>query len=251
MIWRAISIAFILAFNGGPLWASNCRLALLLALDVSSSVNEMEDQLQRRGLAAALLAPEVQRAFFATPQTVALSVFEWNGRNNQVILQNWRLIETPKDLFDVSALLARSQRSTDQFPTALGHALGFAATHFRTAPSCAQHTLDVSGDGRNNEGFKPKQAYSAFPFAGIVVNGLAIKTQDSSSSAQTMVPFDIEAYYRDELRHGAGAFVEVADGFEDYERAMTRKLKRELQGLTLASAPVSPAIRTWDAKPAR
>ncbi|MBO6855229.1 MAG: DUF1194 domain-containing protein, partial [Marivivens sp.] len=78
--------------------ASACRLALVLALDVSSSVDAAEDRLQRNGLASALLAPEVQAAFFATPDPVALYAFEWSGRYDQSVLVSWQMIRTPGDL---------------------------------------------------------------------------------------------------------------------------------------------------------
>ncbi|MEL6103903.1 MAG: DUF1194 domain-containing protein, partial [Pseudomonadota bacterium] len=71
-----------------PAWG-DCRLALLLALDVSSSVDMVEDDLQRGGLAAALVAPEVRAAFLAGPDPVALAVFEWSGRYNQEIILDW------------------------------------------------------------------------------------------------------------------------------------------------------------------
>ena len=75
--------------------AGECRLALILALDVSSSVDKVEDKLQRGGLAAALIAPEVITAFFASPDPVALAIYEWSGRYNQEILLDWTKIDTP------------------------------------------------------------------------------------------------------------------------------------------------------------
>ena len=210
--------------------AVECRLALALALDVSSSVNATEDTLQRQGLARALLSPDVERAFFIAPQPVALAIYEWSGRYNQALLLNWTLIETPERLYEAAAIIAASERSTARFPTALGYALGYGATLFQSAPRCLYNTLDVSGDGKNNEGFGPDEAYNAFPFQDIVVNGLAI------NAAEFEAETDLLPYYRNEVLHGPGAFLEIATGFEDFERAMSRKLERELSPPALSSA---------------
>lgn len=215
--------------------AVECRLALALALDVSSSVNPTEDRLQRQGLARALLSPDVERAFFIAPQPVALAVYEWSGRYNQALLLDWTVIERPEILYDVAATLAASERSTAKFPTALGYALGYGATLFQSAPSCLYNTLDVSGDGKNNEGFGPDEAYNAFPFQDIVVNGLAI------NAAEFEAETDLVPYYRNEVLHGPGAFLEIATGFEDFERAMSRKLERELSPPALSALDTSKA----------
>lgn len=202
--------------------ASTCRLALLLALDVSSSVDAAEDTLQRSGLVAALTAPEVRAAFFATPQPVALAVYEWSGRYNQEVILDWMLIDSPERLLRAAETVATSKRSHNDFPTAMGYALGFGAGMLAEAPTCSYKTLDVAGDGQNNEGFSPAQAYSAFPFEDITVNGLVVNGADFEAETGLI------AFYKGQVIRGPGAFVEIANGFEDYERAMRRKLEREL-----------------------
>ena len=151
-------------------------MALLLALDVSSSVDADEDALQRLGLASALTAPEIAAAFLSDPRPVALSVYEWSGRHKQSTLLDWTLIDTRRTLSESAAKLGLSKRETSEFPTALGHAVGHASTLFRQAPKCDVQVLDVSGDGENNDGFTPKHAYAAFPLEGVIVNALAIET---------------------------------------------------------------------------
>jgi hypothetical protein len=215
----------------GP--AAACRLALVLALDVSSSVDAEEDALQRRGLANALLAPEVQRAMFATDAPVALAVFEWSGRYNQELLLDWTLIDTPEKLAGVSRTLATSTRSYSEFPTAIGYALGYAAGLMTRAPACLFKTVDMAGDGENNEGFGPAAAYAEFPFEDVTVNGLVVDTAELGSDAALV------AYYRDTVLHGPGAFLEIASGFADYERAMRRKLERELRPPSIGARPTS------------
>lgn len=198
--------------------AEACRLALVLALDVSSSVDADEDRLQRSGLAAALLAPEVEAAFFASPDPVAIQIFEWSGQRNQTDLLDWVLIRSPEDLLFAANTLARSQRSINDMPTAMGYALGYGSIKLQQAPACLFHTIDMAGDGANNDGFGPSSAYAAFPFEGVTVNGLAIVEPGD----------EVKRYYEREVIRGPNAFVEVANGFDDFETAMRRKLVREL-----------------------
>lgn len=229
---RGLAGAALVLACAAPAAAQDCRLALALAMDVSSSVDAGEDTLQRQGLAAALIAPDVQSAFFAVDLPVALAVYEWSGRYNQTVLQDWVLIDSPADLTLVAQRIHLSERSHNEFPTAMGHALGYGAGLLGRAPDCLFRTLDVAGDGENNEGFGPEQAYREFPFADVVVNGLVINSADFEGEIELI------EYYRTEVLHGAGAFLEIAQGFEDYERAMRRKLERELRPRAVGALPV-------------
>jgi len=199
-------------------------------MDVSSSVDPVEDRLQRSGLAAALLAPDVIAAFLDPPEPVALALFEWSGREDQVVLLPWTLISDEDALRAAADTIARSPRSRNDMPTAVGYALGFAAAMLEQMPQCLFHTVDVAGDGVNNEGFGPAEAYDAFAFDQVVVNGLLVDTGAYGDSSELV------DFYRDQLRHGPASFVEVAQGFDDYERAMRRKLLRELQAQVIGVA---------------
>lgn len=221
----------LLMFLSSPAGAVECRLALLLALDVSSSVDAAEDTLQRGGTVAALTAPEVVEAFFATDEPVALAVYEWSGRYNQEVILDWTLINSQLDLVRAAEVVANSKRSHNDFPTAMGYALGFGAGMMARAPRCLQQTIDMAGDGQNNEGFGPEQAYREFPFDGITVNGLVVNAADFEGEVGLI------AFYRAQVRHGPGAFIEIADGFSDFERAMRRKLERELMPLAIGNVP--------------
>jgi len=209
--------------------AAECRLALVLAIDVSSSVDEAEDALQRGGLARALIAPEVQAAFFASDVPVALAIFEWSGRYNQELLLDWTLIDGPEALTVAAETIARSDRSHNDFPTAIGYALGYASVLLQQAPTCWAQTIDVSGDGVSNEGFPPEAAYREFIFDGVTVNGLVIAPAEFESAQ------DLTTYYRDEVIRGPGAFVEIAASFEDFEDTMRRKLVRELSAMAIGA----------------
>ena len=193
-------------------------MALVLALDVSSSVDEAEDRLQRDGLARALLSPDVQDAFFASSDPVALQIFEWSGRGHQTNLRDWMIVQNATDLQTVAAALIASRRTARGLPTAMGHALAYASLVLQRAPVCAFQTIDIAGDGANNAGFGPEIVYTTFPFEGITVNGLVVQTGNDAALE----------YYENSVIRGPLAFVEVADGFADFEATMRRKLIREL-----------------------
>ena len=230
VIHTALAAACALTLAGGA-WAAECRLALAMALDVSSSVDEDEDRLQRGGVVSALTAPEVQAAFFAADLPVALAIYEWSGRYNQEILLDWTLITSPAVLLGVAEKIAASKRSHNEFPTAMGYAQGYGAGLLERGPKCLFKTIDMAGDGQNNEGFPPAAAYAEFPFDGVTVNGLVVNAADFEAETQ-LIPF-----YLNEVIRGPGAFLEVANGFEDYERAMRRKLERELRPASVSDLP--------------
>ncbi|MGY9047328.1 hypothetical protein P775_23915 [Puniceibacterium antarcticum] len=211
----------------GPALAQStdaCRLALVLALDVSSSVSEEEHRLQRDGLAAALSDTDIRSAILqGTP--MALSIYEWSGRQKSVTLLDWTLLRGEAEIDRAITTLRRAPRSESHFPTAMGFALGYGATLLERGPDCTRRVIDVSGDGVSNDGFGPELAYKHFDFDGVTVNGLAVLGADPQ----------VQEYFRDVVRHGPGAFVEISDGYAGYRRAMTRKLFREINDMVIGS----------------
>ncbi len=199
--------------------AAPCRLALTLAIDVSSSVDAQEYHLQNEGLARALVAPEVVAAFLSAPgQSVALHVFEWSGRTHQTVRVDWTPIGARADLEVVAARLRAQPRSGSGLPTAIGTALAFGAQALAARRDCPAHVIDISGDGVNNAGPTPELARLAPDFDAVTVNGLVIGPTHAT----------LLAYYHRFVIQGPGAFVEVAEDFTDFETAMRRKLVREL-----------------------
>lgn len=215
------ALAFGVTLAGG---AEACPLALVLAQDVSSSVDEVEYVLQRDGLAAALISEDVKGAILSGGG-IALAVYEWSGRRQSRIVLDWTWLESPADIEAASALISGARRSFSRFPTAMGYALGFGAGVMQRAPDCDRQVIDLSGDGITNDGFWPQLAYKHFPFDGITVNGLAVLGADP----------DVVDHFQFEVLHGPGAFLETAQGYEGYERAMTRKLYREIETRVVGS----------------
>ncbi|WP_037261662.1 DUF1194 domain-containing protein [Roseivivax halodurans] len=203
--------------------AQDCRLALLLALDVSSSVDEEEYLLQKDGLSAALASDDIRSALLLGPGSVALGAYEWSGRRQSEVVVDWMLIRSSADIDRVIGILQATPRSQTRFPTAMGYALGFGSNTMTRAPDCARQVIDVSGDGVTNDGFAPDLAYKHYPFENITVNGLAVLGADP----------EVDAYYDRMVRHGPDAFVEYSDGYAGFRQAMTRKLFREINGLVI------------------
>jgi hypothetical protein len=160
---------------------------------------------------------------------VALAVYEWGGRSSQQVILDWLLIDDLGDLLTASSQISQSARSDIGSATAMGYALAFGATLMQKAPKCLFQTIDLSGDGSNNDGYGPQIAYRHFPFDNTVVNGLVINAADFEGEL-FLIPF-----FENNVLHGPGAFLEVAQGFEDFERAMRRKLERELRGLQIGA----------------
>ena len=210
---------------------ANCRLALVLALDVSSSVDAQEYELQRLGLAAALNAPDVRHAILHGGKgDVALAVYEWSGFNQQKLHLDWTLLRNNDDIDQAVAVLAKMSRSHDNFPTSVGQALGYGATVLKRAPHCTRQVIDMSGDGVNNHGYGPAAAYRNFPFDGVIVNGLVLLGESPH----------VAEFYRRKILRGSGAFLIVANGFDEFRTAMTRKLFREINDIMVGQlAPPS------------
>lgn len=176
------------------------------------------------GLARAVRSDPVRQSIVESGG-IQVMVFEWSGRQQQVDVVPWLFVRTEADVFALADRIASHQRGFNEFPTALGFALGHAAIQLERAPSeCARTVVDVSGDGVNNEGYGPAIAYRTFDYSNVTVNGLVILGEEPD-------PAD---YYRAEVIRGPGAFVEIAENFEDYEEAMRRKLLREINGAALS-----------------
>ncbi len=221
-----------------------CRLALALGLDVSGSVDSREYALQVGGLIAALRRADVGHALLAQPEApVSLLVYEWSGPEFQRVLAPWSPIPNQAALEQFAARLSTAQRQAAPPATALGRAVDVGRSYLAQHPGCWQHTLDISGDGKSNSGPHPSLAKARAAQAGVTVNALVIgDDRPNASEARPVGISELTAYFRAYVITGADAFVEVALGFDAYEEAMARKLKRELaQGfLSKAPAPTAP-----------
>lgn len=211
---------------------------MVLALDVSGSVNEVEFSQQVTGLASALNDPEVrQLILLGDGPPVKLAVFEWSSRNHQYLIQPWITLDSAQALDLAISQIRRHQKVRAGLRTALGTALTYAASLLEQQPQCWQHTIDVSGDGENNIGPAPDDIYRALDFDRITVNALVVV--DSTTEVGETINQSaamLEEYYRRNVIHGPNAFAMIADGYADYARAMRLKLIRELAPIVLGQA---------------
>lgn len=215
---RMLGLAMATVLAVAPAQAA-CKLALALGLDVSSSVDAEEYRLQLDGLAAALTSPQVVDAILRPEGAhIAAAAYEWSGYKHQALLIDWTLLDSPDAVASFASRLRLRDRSQANLATALGKGVEFGARLLRRAPTCARYTIDISGDGLNNDGVGPQYFAREGFLDGITVNGLVIRGA---------VP-DPVGYYRKHVQHGPDAFVIVADGFSDYRQAMEEKLLREI-----------------------
>jgi len=211
--WLALPLAATLGL--APAYA--CDVALVLAIDVSGSVDAKEYRLQADGLSDALGDPVVSEALVNANALVA--VMQWSGTPHQAVSVRWTTTDTHKDVEALRARIEAIPRAFRNYSTGIGEALREATDLIETAPrDCRRKVIDVSGDGPNNEGAEPAALHARLDTAEITVNGLAIEGSEDG----------IAQYYRDHVMHGPGAFVEVAKNYKDFPRAIRRKLLREL-----------------------
>jgi hypothetical protein len=213
-----------------------CRLALALGLDVSASVDPQEYALQMTGMAGALLAPEVQAVILSdTGSPVIVSVYVWSGPGDQVMVVDWTALTDATVLRQVAAAIAAyPRRVTFDGRTAIGSAMTYGAFLMDLAPRCDRQVIDLAADGMNNAGESPRGVRDGGSLDRVTVNALAIGASHALD-LEIRTPEILEQYLTAQVIRGPGAFVEVARDHRDFERAMTRKLIREIDVMMLGS----------------
>lgn len=214
-----------------------CRQALALGLDISGSVDAQEYLLQRNGLATALGSEAVQDVLFmpgAAP--IRLVVYEWSGPREQAVIVPWVDVVDPTALAGVIGRLQSTPRPVQSPTTALGPAMQAGLDLLALQPDCWKRTLDLSGDGKANTGALPQTVALSEAQADVVINALVIGIAERPGGNWGAGVQELTSYFEAYVLRGAGAFVEVALGFDDYAEAMERKLLRELE--TLATSQV-------------
>ena len=211
MIWRSAFATLIWA--AGPVAA--CDTALMLAIDVSNSVDVAEYRLQVDGLADALVDPEIVAAM--VKGQVAIAIMQWSGADRQVLTTDWVQIRTAVDATDLSLAARTTPRAITLSDTAPAEAIYFALDQLARAPDCRRDVIDISGDGTPNAGTDAQLARNLAQTSGVTINGIAIEGMGRA----------ISAYYRNALITRDG-FVVTAGGHRDYHAAIRDKLLREL-----------------------
>ena len=225
--------------------AEEVDLELVLAMDASGSISNAEYILQLEGTAAAFRDPAIQAAITSGPAgKIAVSVMLWSDAAFPKIKSGWFVLDNPQSADAFANLVATFQLSEDRTVDIGGGGTGIGAG-VREAVAMLnanayqglRQVIDVSGDGIETEfsfskGIMVRDAKLIAQAENITINGLPILSENFPA---------LDEYYRDEVIAGPGAFVEKANGFEDFGRAIRRKLLREIQ----SQVAVVPRSETW------
>ena len=203
-------------------------LELVLAVDVSGSIDAEEGLLQRVGYRRALVDPDFIAAVASGHLgRIAVTYVEWAGRGATRKVVDWSVIDGAESAAAFVAQLDGEAR-TGRGGTSISGVLILSASMFdHNGYDGARQVVDVSGDGPNNAGGNVAVHRDVLVRRGFTINGLAILDLDGASGAR--LP-DLDVYYR-ECVIGGGGFVVIADGFQSFAEAIRRKLILEVAGL--------------------
>jgi hypothetical protein len=201
--------------------ARDVDVALVLAVDVSGSVNSERYDLQRRGYAKAIVSPEVLQAIAAGQNhAILITLVEWSGAGHQQQTIGWTLIDGAASAAAFGSAVAEAPRAFSDW-TSISGAIDYSAGLLAALDAhAARKVIDVSGDGVNNNGRELAAARADALRAGITINGLPILWDYP----------ELDSYYRDKVIGGPGAFAAVAHDVADFNDALLGKLVKEIAG---------------------
>src|SRR5215471_8449309 len=224
--------------------ATPVDVELVLAVDVSYSMDPEEQQLQREGYIEALTSREFLQALRGGMHAkVALTYFEWAGPYDQKIIVPWRLIDGPETADGVANDIARAPyRRASR--TSISGALQFAKPLFDASGyNGIRRVIDVSGDGANNAGPLVVPTRNDVLAAGITINGLPIMLKRPNTFSIDIENLDV--YYEDCVIGGPGAFIIPIHNREQFKEAIRTKLVLEIAG----RVPEGPIVPVQAARP--
>jgi hypothetical protein len=214
-------------------------LLLVLAADVSRSVDQTKFQLQREGYAAAIADKRVLEAVSSgRHRRIAICYVEWSGVSAQKVVVDWSVISDADSARRFGDQLLELPRSFAE-RTSISGGIDFAMTLFENAPyQAVRRTIDVSGDGTNNSGRDVTLARDDALAKGVTINGLVILSDRplAWNPEHTNPRGGLPNYFRNNVIGGPGAFVIVAENFNSFGQAIVKKLIAEI-----AETPPPPA----------
>jgi hypothetical protein len=227
----ALAMVLAAALSTPACAAERVDLLLVLASDVSRSVDDPKFRLQRSGYAAALENPRVLEAIQSgANRRIAVCFVEWSGVVSQKVVIDWTLIGDVKTAREFGDRLLEAPRSfADR--TSISAGIDFAMSQFERTPfDGLRRTIDVSGDGTNNSGREVTLARDEAVAKGATINGLVILSESPTpwNPEHTNPPGGLANYYRNNVVGGPGAFVMVAENFKSFGNALINKLIAEI-----------------------
>src|SRR4051812_32186971 len=230
-----VCMAAIAAGTGGGARAETVDLLLVLAADVSRSIDDDEFNLQRKGYANAITDPEVLSAIIGGKHhSNAVTFVEWAGGDEQKVVVDWAVVRDGGGAAGSAPAIMSAPRSFVG-RTATGAAIDFAVQQLQAAPAESERrVIDVSGDGTSNSGRAVNEAREEAVAAGITINGLAIINNRAGPgyAFHTNPPGGLPKYYRENVTGGPAAFLITVEDFHSFADAMTRKLVAEIAGIS-------------------
>jgi hypothetical protein len=195
-------------------------LELVLAVDVSGSVNQTRFELQKDGYVAAFRNPRVIGAIRSGPaQAIAVTMVQWTGPGLQIQVIPWTVIRDPRSAEDFAAAIDKTPRQLFSGGTSISGAIDYSLTLFAESGfRGSRRVIDVSGDGSNNRGRPADLARDDAVRAGVGVNGLPILALEPN----------LDRYYYDNVIGGPGAFMVPAESYEAFAAAILKKLITEI-----------------------
>lgn len=207
-------------------------VALVLAVDVSGSIDYEEAELQRKGIVDAVMSKEVLQAIQSgSLGRIGISVVYFSSSDYGVmsVPVNWMIVQDQASAINFSKALVAARRPSAR-GTSISDALELSLRMLETGPyHSVKQVIDVSGDGVNNAGRAVQDVRDEIVAKGITINGLPIIDYST--------PQDLDKYFEGCVTGGPASFVIPAKGFTDFARAMRRKLVLEISGLTPADRP--------------
>ena len=206
-------------------------LLIVLAADISRSVDERKFRLQREGYAAAIVDPRVVRAMVGGPMgRIALCFVEWAGDTDQMLVMDWTHIGNAEEAEAVARRIKDAPRAF-MGRTSISAAIDFGMAQLRRSPyQSDRRVIDVSGDGTNNSGRPVTEARDAAVAQGLTINGLVILSEIplATNPMHTHPPGGLTLYYEKNVAGGPGAFVVEAENFEAFGQSLISKLIKEI-----------------------
>lgn len=217
--------------SGAARAADEVDLLLVLAVDVSRSIDAAKFQLQREGYAAAIADPRVLDAVKSgRTGRIGLSLVEWSGVAAQKVVVDWTIVADADSAKGIGDRLLEAPRSfADR--TSISGAIEFATGQLAKAPyDSNRRTIDVSGDGTNNAGRDVGQQRDDAVAKGITINGLVILSENPMTwnPDHTNPPGGLASYYKTNVIGGPNAFVMVAENFKSFGQAIIKKMIAEV-----------------------
>src|SRR5438309_10950684 len=230
---RTLVAVVIFAFFSviGEARSAGVDLEVILAADVSRSIDDAEFDLQRKGYAAALTDPRVLAAIHGrSGAAIGVCFIEWSGDEDQQVVVDWTEIRDEEDAGSMAAALLAAPRSF-MGRTSISAAIDFAMAHFAKSKwQAARRIIDISGDGTNNSGRPITDARDQAIARGVTINGLAIVNDrpNLGYSAHTQPPGGLPLYYRQNVIGGSNAFLIVVEDVNSFADAFATKLAQEI-----------------------